>query len=126
LHKALQQDVKMQIINKNVTDYVELSKKKPFDIKVYNESQVKALLEAVKDTELYLPVLIAVTLGLRRGKVLGLILADIDYEYNLINISRTQVNQNGKVIYAPTKTVKSKRSILVSDNILELLKKQKA
>ena len=122
LHKALVQACRLQILEKNVCDFVELPRKKHFEIKVYNEIQIFKLLKATENSFFYLPIFLTITLGLRRGEVLGLKWSDIDYEYKTLCICRTQTRQNGKNIYTPVKTKKSYRSILLSNSLCEYLK----
>lgn len=61
------------------------------------EEQVKRLLLASRETALYLPVLFAVTMGLRRGEIIGLKYEDIDFHNKTIHIRR----QLGKVSGLP-------------------------
>ena len=123
LHKALGYAVKHQSIYRNITDLVEIPRKKKFEPKVLSEDEVKQLLEVCKGSYLYMAVLLAVSTGLRRGEVLGLSWNDIDFKYKTISIRRTQVINNGRIIYTPVKTMKSNRSLLISDNLLDILKK---
>lgn len=66
---------------------------------------------------------IAVYSGFRRGEILGLQWKDIDFDNNLISINRAQHwdKKNG-YYYTDPKTVKSKRTIRVSDRVMFLLK----
>jgi integrase len=125
LHKALENAVKLQIIYRNVSDYVDLPKKKRYICRVLDENQVRELLNKCHGTEIYVAVLLAVSLGLRRGGVLGLRWDDIDFVNNIIAIRRTQVILEGNVIYAPVKSMKSNRDLLISDRIATILVTQK-
>jgi integrase len=49
-------------------------------------AQIKDMLDAFKDDDLYMPVMLAVSLGLRRGETLGLQWRNVDLENGLIKI----------------------------------------
>ncbi len=126
LHKALEQAYKMQIISKNVSELVEIPRKAKYHAQVLSEIKVKQLLDAVSDTEIFLPILLAVTLGLRRGEVLGLKWSDIDFENGIITVCRTAVKNKNEIIYTKPKTETSNRKIKVSPKFIEILTKAKA
>ena len=51
-------------------------------------NEILHLVEASQDSELYLPILFASLMGLRRSEIIGLKYSDIDYERKLIYIQR--------------------------------------
>ncbi|WHH57285.1 tyrosine-type recombinase/integrase [Petroclostridium sp. X23] len=122
--KALAQAVKLQIISRNVADLVEVPKKKPFNAKILDSDEVPSLLEAFKNTNLYIPVLLGVAVGLRRGEALGLRWQDIDYKNKTITISQTILHSKAGIIINTPKTIKSHRTIVISDTIIAALKYQ--
>lgn len=124
LRKALYNAEKMQLIQRNPADFVELPKLKKYKANVYDESQVKALLEAAKDADMYLSILLAVSLGLRLGEVFGLQWKDINFDNNTIIIQRALSLVNRKLIFHEPKTEKSNRVIVVSDSIIKELEIQ--
>jgi integrase len=117
LHRALENAMKLQIVPRNASDFVDVPRKKQFASRVLDERQIAELLNSCHEPVTYAAVLLAVSLGLRRGEVLGLIWNDIDFDNNTIAIRRTQVIQSGKIIYTPVKSMKSNRCILISDRI---------
>lgn len=121
LHKALNQAVKMEIVHRNVADLVDPPRKRKFQAQILNESEVALLLSEAKDTPLYTPILLAVTLGLRRGEVLGLRWDDIDFSNNTITVRQTLAYEKGKSFFADTKTDASRRSILISASLINYL-----
>lgn len=123
LRKALNHAVKMQLIIRNVCDAVELPKVKTHESKFLNKNQVNEMLMAIKDTDVYLPTLLAVGLGLRRGEVLGLQWKDFDFNRNLVSIKRTLLpNSKEGEIFSECKTAKSQRVLAVPDSIMSYLK----
>jgi integrase len=124
LRKALYNAEKMQLIQRNVADFVELPKLKKFKSGVYDENQVKSLLKVAKENDMYLPILLAVSIGLRLGEVFGLQWKDIDFKNNTIVIQRSLSLINRKLIFHEPKTEKSNRVIVVSDTIIKELENQ--
>lgn len=83
------------------------------------------MLEAFKGTNFYVAVLLALTLGLRRGEVLGLRWDDIDFDNKSLTIQQTLVpSKNGLLIKGP-KSKNSYRSLLVYDGLLIALRELK-
>ena len=122
LHKALKQAVKLRMIRFNPVEDMELPKKKQFKAQVLNEEQVKKMLNTAKKTSAYIPILLAVGLGLRRGEVLGLMWEDIDFDQNIIHIRRNAVTVDKVVQVGTPKSKTSRRSILVSSKKIQILK----
>lgn len=56
--------------------------------KTLNEEQIKLLLKKAKDTPIYMQILFAALMGLRRGEINGLKYSDIDYIHRTIKIQR--------------------------------------
>ena len=50
-----------------------------------------SLLDEAKDTDMYLPILILLTVGLRRGELLALRWEDIDFKKNILKVRRNMV-----------------------------------
>lgn len=125
LKKALGQAVKLQLINKNVADFVEVPKKKKYYAKVLEEKEISKLLKVFKDTDIYIPVVLALGVGLRRGEVLGLRWQDIDFKNKTITINQTLLHARKGHIFSTPKTEKSRRTIVISDNIINLLIERK-
>ena len=56
--------------------------------KTLNEEQVKVLIEESKKTPIYLQILFAVLMGLRKGEINGLKYSDIDYIHRTLRVQR--------------------------------------
>jgi integrase len=123
LNKAFGYAKKMGYIEENPCPNTERPKQKHTETKVYNIEECKLLLDKIYDNKaLYIPVTLALLLGLRRGEVLGLRWCDIDFANKEISIMQTIQRVNSVFIFKEPKTVKSKRVLAVTDDILELLK----
>lgn len=125
IHKALQQALKWRMITRNVADNVEVPKAEKYEARFLDEKEIRNLIEKVKDSELYIPVVISCFTGLRRGEVLGLTWEDIDFEKGYIKISKQLQRIGGENILVPTKTAKSNRKVAISKTLIDILKKYK-
>lgn len=123
LREALNHAVKLQLIQRNVADAVEVPRQKVFRAKFLTEKQIQDLLKSLKNTDIYIPVLLAVGIGLRRGEALGLKWKDIDFENKTITVTRSLLPSKNGLIFHDPKTEHSKRVISVSESIMEELKK---
>lgn len=72
LKQALGQAVRWQMIGRNPADPVETPRVIRKELTVLDAKQAATLLEALRETLFYIPTLISVTTGLRRGEVLAL------------------------------------------------------
>jgi len=114
LHKALSQAVRLDKIAFNPADTergVELPRPKRHRVEVLSEHKVAELLNAVKGTRLHLPVLLAVTTGMRRGEILALSWDDIDLVRGTISVVRAwDEGSKGYELKGP-KSERSRRTI---------------
>lgn len=125
IHRALEQAVKWQLVIRNVADCVEPPKPKKYEAKFLDEKQSMQLQEISKDTYLYIPILIAIYTGMRRGEILGLMWQDIDLEKGILKIVRSlNSTKNGLELSNP-KTNKSIRSIAIPQIVVKELKRHK-
>jgi integrase len=93
------------------------------DFTVLNDEELHKLLDSIKNSWLYTPVLLASVLGLRRGEVLGLRWSDVDFKNKIITISKSMAFICGELVLSDVKTAKSHRSLLISDNFADYLLK---
>ena len=113
LHRALAVAVRQQLLSRNPADCVEPPVIDRYEAATLNDTQVRQLLAACHGTEIYVPVLLAVTLGLRRGEVLGLQWQDIDWQYSTLCVCRSASFRNGGMVIGSTKTRSSRRTLLL-------------
>ena len=97
LHAALEYACKAGYISSNPSQYVEIPKdSENYTPTILSSDEVLLQLNELKVQEhpLYIPVLISVTTGLRRGEVFGLLWSDIDFKANTISVHQ-QYTANG-------------------------------
>ncbi len=88
LSMCLKEAVLDNQISKNPCDGVKLPKDTKYNAATLNSEQVQCLLVGAKQSPIELELLLAVTLGLRRGEVLGLRFSDFDFTKGIVHIQR--------------------------------------
>lgn len=104
LHKALDHAVKLQIITRNVADAVEIPKIVRPEIKTLSQDDMVALITAIQDSPFRLPILIAMSTGMRKSEILGLKWCDFDRTHNILSVRRALSQIPGKVFAKDTKS----------------------
>lgn len=123
INAAMKKAVVLRYIPFNPCEGVVLPKLKKYRAKVYDNQMIHTLLDTASGTDMYLPVLLGVTVGLRRGEMLALRWDDIDFKTNTIKVRNNMVNgENGIIIKAP-KSEAGIRDIKVGDEVMAELKK---
>lgn len=125
LNIALTNAYKLRMIDDKLVDRITIPKSTKFSSNVYTEDDLRILLEKIKDTNIELPVHIAVGFGLRISEILGLRWSDINFEECTIRVGQITARVNGKVILKEPKTESSIRELSGPQEIFELLKKER-
>lgn len=126
LSKALEDALKDEIIHRNPAKAVTPPKLTKHKAKFLESKEIKLMLEKFKDDEMYIPVFLSVVLGLRRGEVLGLRWENINFDNKVISICEQYTMADGKPIFIEdVKSDGSKRDIVVTDRIINILKAHK-
>lgn len=126
LYTAFKYASKMQLFYNNTFEYVTPPKRKKYDPIILSVNEATKLLEVSKRTEIYLPVALALTLGIRRGEALGLQWTDFDCCNSTLKIVRNGNRVKGGMEFAPLKTHSSQRCILLPNEVVSILLSEKA
>jgi len=126
VHKALENAVRWQIIPRNVAQMVELPRVEKKETTVLTREQVQRLVEAAKDHELYIPILLAVTTGMRYAEIFGLAWKDIDLDKRFIHVRQQLVRTKGEFRLTEPKTKSSERVISLPESLVAPLRRHKA
>lgn len=125
LNSAMNKAVELKMISSNPCTYVQLPKDKKKDFEVYTADEIKKALNAANGTDFYLPLLLLVSLGLRRGELTGLRWNDIDLNNATVTIRNTIVNVNGKPTEKSPKSQAGNRTLTIGDDLLNVLKRER-
>jgi integrase len=126
MHKALENAVRWQIVPRNVAQLVELPRVEKKETVVLTKEQVQQLVEAAKGHELYIPILLAVTTGMRYAEIFGLAWKDIDFEKRTIHVRQQLVRTRGEYRLTEPKTKSSERIISLSESLVAPLRRHKS
>lgn len=126
LREALQQAVKWQFLSKNPADAVVPPRPVRKEMQALDEDQTARLIHAARGSRLYVPIILAVATGLRRGEVLGLRWQDVDLDAGILAVRQALsfTTQGGLVFKAP-KTKRSRRTVALPEFVTEVLREHK-
>ena len=122
---ALQHAVRWKLLVRNPADAVEPPKVERREMQVLDEHQTKRLLAVVRGTRLYIPVLLAVTTGLRRGEILALRWQDVDLDRGTLAVRRSLEQTRGGNRFKEPKTKRAGRVVSLPALTIEALRKHR-
>lgn len=125
LSVALTYAYKLKMIENKLVDRIMIPKNEKFKNEIYTEEDLRILLDKVKETNIELPVNLAVGFGLRISEILGLRWQDIDFDKYVIHVRQITARVNGEVILKEPKTESSIRDLSGPPEIFEMLKKER-
>ena len=125
LRKALQQAVKWQLLARNPTEAVEPPRPQRKEMQVVDEAGTARLLQAVEGARLYMPVLLAVMTGMRRGEILALRWQDTDLEKGQVAVRRSLEQTRDGLRFKQPKTGKGMRSVALPGIAIQVLRRHK-
>lgn len=127
LNKALKDAVRDGILIRNPAEGVSRPTVRKYQNNIYDANMLKILLEAANGTDLYIPVTLGVSLGLRRGEVLGLQWKNINFNTGKVEIrQQASYNEQKKIVELTTlKTENSIRTLPMPKGLVELLLEHK-
>lgn len=129
LHKAFKTACEWQLITKSPLEFVKAPQKNEQEIAVLTEEQAEFLLEKIQEEcPLWFLTLIALAVvgGLRRGELLALRWQDVNFDKSTISINQNLQRVKGEGLsFKSPKTKKSKRTIALPNDLMELLKQYK-
>ncbi len=120
---ALDKAVVLRMIPYNPCIGVELPKHIKYHGEIYDNEEMATALKIAKGTEMFLPLLLGLSLGLRRGEITALQWGDIDFDKGDIYIQRNMVLAEGKIIIKEPKSEAGKRHIAIGEKVVSELKK---
>jgi len=126
IHVMLRHAVRMQLLAVNPADAVVAPRVVHKEMDFLEAEQSATLLRQLDGTSLYLPVLLALGTGMRRGELLALRWCDIDLDGRTLVVARTLEEAFGTVSTKQPKTVKSRRRITLPSILVDALRAENA
>lgn len=125
IHSALNKAVMWQLLSRNVSDNVKPPKPDKYNANVLNAKQISKLIAVVKLTYIYIPVMIAIATGMRRGEILALTWTNIDLKKKEIYVKNAIYPTENGLVVLPPKTDNSERTIAIPRRLVRILKKHR-
>jgi integrase len=111
LRNSLNQAMREELISRNVATLVRVPSPRYKVGKGLSVDQVRAILTAAKGHRLYPLYVVAATMGLRRGELLGMRWTDLDLDKGTLTVGQTVQRTGGKLVLSDAKTESSESPI---------------
>jgi integrase len=111
LSQALEHAVKTDVLFRNPALQVRPPRPPGREIKILTKPEIAQVLRASEGRGLYLPVLVAVTTGIRRGELFGLRWSNLDLAKGRLSVNQSLEWTKGKPAFKAPKTKGSRRTI---------------
>jgi len=125
LRKALAQAVRWNLIVANPADRVEPPRVRAEEVKPIDEVSAAWLIEVAQGTRLYLPILLAVFTGMRRGEILALRWQDVEFDAGYLHVRRAVEETKAGVTFKEPKSRKGRRMVSLTPTVTEALRFQR-
>ncbi len=122
LHAALDWAIEQKFVATNVSDKIKLAKLSPGEHRALTPEEARRILTAGDPHRLSALYHVLLTLGLRKGEVLGLRWRDLDFDKAELKISQQYQTIEGKTTATTPKTKTSKRILPVPPLLLDRLR----
>lgn len=126
LSQALRQAVRLGLAAHNPCASVDPPRPARRDMKTIDQAQSAALLRAAELTPIYVPVLLAITTGMRRGEILGLRWRDVDLGRGVLSVTQTLEQTATALAFKEPKSERSRRTIALPRLTVDALGRHKA
>lgn len=126
LSQALHQAVRWRVLHSNPCDHADPPRPAHREMRIIDEAGAGALLSALDGSPLQIPVLLALTTGMRRGEILALRWQDLDLDRGALSINRTLEETETDLAVKEPKTERSRRTIALPGLAVEALRRHRA
>jgi len=120
LSQALAQAVRWRLIPRNPCDDVDPPKVEKPELKVWDVNTIQRAIELARPWRVYMPMLLAVMCGLRRGEIVALRWRSIDLDRAQLSVIESAEQTKGRVRLKPPKTGKGRTVALPAMVVSEL------
>jgi len=119
LRNALKRALKWGLIPRDPSEAVELPRSPRRTLAIWTPEQIRTFLAVNQDIDsrYYTIFVLAIYTGMRKGEILALRWSDIDFERDIIQVTRTFSWVDGEAMFLEAKTHHSNRSIAISHDV---------
>jgi integrase len=121
LRSALKRAVEWELILQNPTDAVRAPRCEPAEVEILDETGIKALLDKLRGTSLYMVAVLGLATGMRRNEMLALRWGDV--EGDKIQVERSFEQSKRGLRIKSTKTRAGRRTISIPAAVVVELRK---
>ena len=108
------------------TRTLKLPKRQHHEMQIPNDEEMQTIITHAKGTPMYLPIILASMMGLRRSEILGLQWKDVDLNKKRIHIHQAAVlGEDGLEIKVP-KTEAGNRTLPIPSSLIPVLKSERS
>jgi integrase len=127
LREALQQAVRWQMLTVNPAEAVSPPRVPRGEMHAFNAAEAARFLQAASGNQEFGPLFTtAIYSGLRLGELRGLRWRDVDFEGSALSIQQTLSQVEAGLVFAPTKTHRSRRRVSIPASMVEVLRRHRA
>lgn len=125
LSQSLRHAVELGLIGRNPCDRVRPPRAPRREMAIIDQTQTAALLKAAEGLVIYVPILLAVTTGMRRGEILALRWRDLDLNAASLSVVQSLEQTREGVAFKAPKTARGRRTIVLPALTVEALRRHK-
>lgn len=125
LREALQQAIRWQLLARNPADAVEPPRPQRRESAVLSDDQTARLIASADGSRLWIVIVLAATLGLRRGELLALRWQDIDFDNSVVRVRRSLEQIRGGLRFKEPKSARGRRAVALPGFALEALRRHR-
>jgi integrase len=131
LRKALAHAVYLSLVSRNVCDIAKksLPRQNRYEYHTLTSEQAQQLVAQVQGHRLEALIILAITTGMRRGELVALRWLDVHFDESYLQIRRSArrtMKANGGLLITEPKTAASRRKIVLSSFLIEVLTRHRA
>jgi integrase len=126
MRNALQNAMREDLVARNVAALVRLPQAGPREFRPWSVDEAVTFLDAARQHPLYAAFVLVLTLGLRRGEVLGIAWDQVDLDEGTVRVRQQLQRVGGELRLNEVKTRRSGRVVPLPDLCLRALQRRKA
>ena len=116
--------VRLRLLANSPLAFVRGPRVQAKEMTALDEVDARQLLASSASTAVFVPVLLALTCGLRRGEILGRRWGDVDLDRRRLAVRRVLVRSKGKIWTKEPKTRSGRRMVAIPEYAADLLRKR--
>lgn len=125
LRKALHQAVRWEILDRNPADGADSPRVPRKEMHALDSHGVARLLGLLQGHKLYVPTLLGLTTGMRRGEICALRWSDINFEGRVLRVARSLQQTRAGLEFKEPKSARGRRNIQLAQVTIDALKAQR-